>query len=244
MSTKAPVKRWAAFLIAAGLAATAVTGPAATDYYQPGAAEEPPPTEAMKPFVVDESAYKAFLFPNEIALLELFRMLNFDYDYGPSITRFSGSFVATPLRLPQHPKNSAFTAYVEVGKALCVIPAEATPEALASETEFASKAPPRCAVSAQKSFSTACPSMIPSPAPRLGPTLPERASPAPRRFPAAARRPGATAPWAASCSSSRCPRAASLSRNPALSLGAGLPEPDLKKRRWSVGTGAVEALCG
>jgi outer membrane receptor protein involved in Fe transport len=90
----------------------------------------------MEQYVVSESAFKAHLLPNEIRLLDLFRLSNFGYDYGPFDPNMSGSFVATPLRIPQHPKNSAFTAYVLSGKEVRESPSATIDEALSSEPEF------------------------------------------------------------------------------------------------------------
>jgi outer membrane receptor protein involved in Fe transport len=93
-------------------------------------------SETMRAYVVTESAYKAYLLPSEIRLLELFQLMNLNYDYGSFDTRMSGSFVATPLRIPQHPKNSAFTAYVFSGKELRNGPSVTIDGALSSEPEF------------------------------------------------------------------------------------------------------------
>jgi outer membrane receptor protein involved in Fe transport len=90
----------------------------------------------MQAYVVSVPAYKAYLTPGELRLLYLYERMNFDYDYGPFGTNFSDAIVATPLRMPQHPKNSAFTADVAGGNTLRGSPSETLDGALASEPEF------------------------------------------------------------------------------------------------------------
>jgi vitamin B12 transporter len=90
----------------------------------------------MKPYVVSVPAYKAFLTRGELRLLYLYERMSFDYEYGPFGTNFSGAVVATPLRIPQHPKNSAFTANVAGGETLRGSPSETLEGALASEPEL------------------------------------------------------------------------------------------------------------
>jgi outer membrane receptor protein involved in Fe transport len=90
----------------------------------------------MKPYVVSVPAYKAYLTPGELRLLYLYERMSFFYDFGPFGTNFSGAVVATPLRMPQHPKNSVFTAVVASGEALRGSPSETLDEALASEPEI------------------------------------------------------------------------------------------------------------
>jgi outer membrane receptor protein involved in Fe transport len=90
----------------------------------------------MKPYIVSAPAYKAYLTPGELRLLYLYERTNVYYDYGPFGTNFSDEILATPLRMPQHPKNSAFTADVISGEALRDSPSETLDEALASEPEL------------------------------------------------------------------------------------------------------------
>ncbi len=90
----------------------------------------------MKPYVVSVPTYKAYLTPGELRLFYLYERMSFDFEFGPFGTNFSGAVVATPLRMPQHPKNSAFTADVANGEALRGSPAETLDEALASEPEL------------------------------------------------------------------------------------------------------------
>jgi hypothetical protein len=90
----------------------------------------------MQAYVVSAPAYKAYLTPGELRLLYLYERMSFDYDYGPFGTNFSDAIVATPLRMPQHSKNSAFTADVAGGKTLRGSASETLDGALASEPEF------------------------------------------------------------------------------------------------------------
>ncbi len=90
----------------------------------------------MKPYVVSAPAYKAYLSPGELRLLYLYERMSFFYDYGPFGTNFSDAVVATPLRMPQHPKNSAFTADVARGEALRGTQSETLDKALTSEPEL------------------------------------------------------------------------------------------------------------
>ena len=68
--------------------------------------------DAMKPFVVSEPIYKAYLSPPELQLLDLYRRIDTYYEYGPQGPNFNGSFIVTPLREPQHPRNAAFAVLV------------------------------------------------------------------------------------------------------------------------------------
>jgi outer membrane receptor protein involved in Fe transport len=97
----------------------------------------------MKPYVVSVPAYKAYLTPGELRLLYFYERMSFDFEFGPFGTNFSGAVVATPLRMPQHPKNSAFTADVANGEALRGSPSETLDEALASEPELGILGRPR-----------------------------------------------------------------------------------------------------
>jgi outer membrane receptor protein involved in Fe transport len=114
---------------------TGAAGPEQEGHRDPQSVPAPSEAGSMKPYVVSEGAYKAFLLPSEIRLLEMFQWLQTAYDYGPSNPKMSGSFVATPLRIPQHPKNSAFTAYAHTGGELTARPAGTLEGALVSEPE-------------------------------------------------------------------------------------------------------------
>jgi hypothetical protein len=81
--------------------ATALSGDASTP--ETTGAEPAAPTaptsegNAMKPFVVAESVYKAFLTPGETTLLDLYQRMNTFYEFSRHDPNRNGSFVITPL---------------------------------------------------------------------------------------------------------------------------------------------------
>jgi outer membrane receptor protein involved in Fe transport len=87
-------------------------------------------SSTMKPYVVSDSPYKAHLQPSEIRLLYLFQMEASYYEFGPFNINMRGSFVATPLRIPQLPKNSAFTVLVLSSRQVRAIPASGVDRAV------------------------------------------------------------------------------------------------------------------
>ncbi len=87
-------------------------------------------SSTMKPYVVSDSPYKAHLQPWEIRLLSLFQMQASYYEYGPFNINMRESFVATPLRIPQVPKNSAFTVLVLSGQQVRASPVSGVDRAL------------------------------------------------------------------------------------------------------------------
>jgi outer membrane receptor protein involved in Fe transport len=90
----------------------------------------------MAPYILSESAFKAYLFPSEIRLLEMFRFANSSYEFGPSITNMSSAFVVTPLRIPQHSGNSAFTVDSMTGDQARSAPSSTVEGTLASDPQL------------------------------------------------------------------------------------------------------------
>ena len=108
---------------------------------QPGQGPTAPTTppsdgDSMKPFVVAESMFKAYLTPAEIDFLKLYWDMSTFYEYGKSGPNRSGSFVITPLAEPQHPKNTAFTVLVISGPELAEGPSATLEDVLVSMSDL------------------------------------------------------------------------------------------------------------
>jgi len=72
--------------------------------------------DTMKPYVVVEPAFRAFLSPGELLWIKLYWDLGIEFGIGGLGANRSGLFVMTPLREPQHPAKVAFSAHVVDGK--------------------------------------------------------------------------------------------------------------------------------
>jgi outer membrane receptor protein involved in Fe transport len=94
-----------------------------------------PEGDTMKPYVVVEPAFRAFLTPGELLWIKLYWDLGIDYGIGGLGANRSGLFVMTPLREPQHPARAAFTAYVLDGKDIKTEPSGSVAGALSSLAE-------------------------------------------------------------------------------------------------------------
>ena len=120
--------------------ATALSGDASTPETTGAepAARTAPTSEgnAMKPFVVAESVYKAFLTPGETTLLDLYQRMNTFYEFSRHDPNRNGSFVITPLAEPQHPRNAAFTVYAIGGAELADGPSATMEDVLSSMPDF------------------------------------------------------------------------------------------------------------
>ena len=90
----------------------------------------------MKPYVVVESSFRAFLTPGELQWIKLYWDLGIDFAVGGLGANRSSLVVMTPLREPQSPTRTAFTAYVVDGKESNEWPSDSIAGALSSYPEF------------------------------------------------------------------------------------------------------------
>lgn len=90
----------------------------------------------MKPYIVAEPAYRAFLSSGELLWIKLYWDLGIDFSIGGLVPNRSNLFVMTPLREPQHPTKAAFTAYILDGKEIKSGPSDSVAGALTSFPEF------------------------------------------------------------------------------------------------------------
>ena len=90
----------------------------------------------MKPYVVVEPTFRAYLTPGELQWIKLYWDLGIEYAAGGLAPNRSGPSIMTPLREPQHPAKSAFTAIVIGSREIVESPADSVAGALASFPEF------------------------------------------------------------------------------------------------------------